>query len=473
MRKLLLASAAVLGFAGTSYAAGLVEINPSTTPPSVGNAGGVPAVGILSAFSAPKTNPDPGNVIVRFSGSVWFDTGFQSTAHNQGRVFTGGVVTGNGKTDAFSDASFFRLYGGVDGKLPNGIIYGANFEMRTIFSGGTPGGYSGITAATVNGSSDSTAQLWYTRRAFTYVGGAAWGIVRLGQGDGAISLLTSPGITTGEAFSTGGWDGDVTDIMSGNAYPGWFYNDTGNEYTPDKVAYLSPTIYGFNFAASFAPNSSSGQPNNGASPAAGSNINQASSTLGSDLSRPRNIIEADVRWQPTFGPVSIDSTFGVQHSGVVNNGNSLSPGIKDKGVDAIDAGAAVTIFGASIYGHVYGGTINGVDTPVAVSPTRGAPKMWTWVAGTMYTNGPWTAGASYYYVNREGSGSGLNNETFRGEAVGGYYAASPNWNIFLEYLHGERHQAGVNFVDTGTGVPAFQGNNVSSNGIVLTNQVDW
>src|SRR5579862_4103101 len=119
MRKLLLASAAVLGFAGTSYAAGLVEINPSTTPPSVGNAGGVPAVGILSAFSAPKTNPDPGNVIVRLSGSVWFDTGFQSTAHNQGNVYTAGHVTGTGKTDVFSDASFFRLYFGVDGKLPN------------------------------------------------------------------------------------------------------------------------------------------------------------------------------------------------------------------------------------------------------------------------------------------------------------------------------------------------------------------
>jgi predicted porin len=475
MRKLLLASVATLGFAGSAYAAALVEINQATSPPSVGNAGGVATPGFLSAFGAPKTNPDPGNVIVRFDGLIAWDTGFTSANGNKGNVYTAGAVTGTGKLDAFQNNGYFRLYGGVDGKLMNGVIWGGNFEMRTNFSGGAPGGYSLGTgsAVTVNGSADSTASLWYTRRAFGYVGAPAVGLFRYGQTDGPLSLFTGAGITTGEAFSTGAWDGDVPDLLPGNSYSGWTFNDIGNEYTDNKVVYISPSFAGVNVAVSFAPNSSDLQPTNGGSASGGSNTNQASSVLGSDLGRPRNIIEAAVRWQGAFGPVSIDSMIGGQHSATPNNGNSLSPGVKFKGLDTVDGGASVTIFGASIFGHVFGGTMNGTGTPVAVLPTRGAPKAWSYVEGAQYTIGPWTVGASYWTYINEGSGSGLGMQSFRGTALGGYYAATPSWNIALEYLHGQRHQAGVNFIDSGSGVPTNAGNNVTTNGIALTSTVLW
>jgi predicted porin len=428
----------------------------------------------MSAFSAPKTNPDPGNVIVRFDGMVAFDTGFASSNGNVGKVYTAGVVTGSGKQDAFQNNGYFRLYGGIDGKLLNGIIYGANFEMRTNFAGGAPGGYGGGLTTTINNaSSNSTASLWYTRRAFAYVGGANWGLVRYGQGDGPLSLFTGAGITTGEAFSTGGWDGDVEDLLPGNSYSGWAFNDIGNEYTDNKIVYISPSIFGVNFAVSFAPNSSVLAANEQNSPASGSNQNQSSSVLASDLARPRNIFETAVRYQGTFGPVALDSMFGIQHSTTVNNGNSLSPGQKFKGIDTIDGGASVTVFGASVYGHVFGGTMNGTGTPVAVTPTRGAPKAWSWVEGVQYSIGPWTAGASYWTFQNEGSTSGLGMKSFRGVAVGGYYAAAPSWNIFAEYLHGQLHQAGVNFVDTGTGVPAGLNNNVTTNAFALSSVVTW
>jgi hypothetical protein len=475
MRKLLLASAAVLGFAGTSHAAGLVELNQATTPPSVATSGGVATPSFLSAFSAPKTNPDPGNVIVRFDGLVAFDTGFTSANGNKSNVYTAGVVTGTGKGDAYENNGYFRLYGGIDGKLLNGIIWGANFEMRTNFSGGAPGGYTiaaPSSVVTVNGSADSTAALWYTRRAFGYVGAPVWGLVRYGQTDGPLSLFTGAGITTGEAFSTGAWDGDLPDMLPGNSYTGWAFNDIGNEYTQNKIVYLSPTLFGANFAVSFAPNSSNLQIDNGADYAAGNNINQASSVLASDLARPRNIIEAAARWQGTFGPVSIDSMFGMQHSGVVNNGNSLSPGVKAKGLDTIDGGASVTIFGASVYGHVLGGTMNGTGTPDPVGP-RGSPKGWSWVEGLQYTIGPWTVGASYWSFINNGSTAGIGMQSMRATAVGGYYAVTPSWNVFLEWLHGQRHQAGVNFMDAGTGVPTTLGNNVTTNAIALSSIVTW
>ena len=329
--------------------------------------------------------------------------------------------------------------------------------MRTNF---LPGGASSYTNTgnAGNASANSTASLWYTRRAFAYVGTPTLGILRYGQGDGALSLFTGAGITTGEAFSTGGWDGDVPDLMPGNSFGGWAFNDIGNEYTSNKIAYISPTFAGFNFSASYAPSSCVLSGNQNASAAAGGNCEQTSSVLASDLARPTNIVEAAVRWQPTFGPVAFDSMVGYQHSGHVNNGNALPAlsGQKFKGVDVFDAGASATIYGASIFGHIVTGTENGIVTPTAISPTRGAPKMLSWVAGLMYSNGPWTVGASYWSLNKAGALTGLGNESFRGEAVGGYYTITNGWNVFLEYLHGERHQAGVNFMDVGGPTSAQQ-----------------
>ena len=477
MRKLLLATAAALGFIGTANAAGLVEINQAASPPAVGGATGVATPGFQSAFSVPKNNPDPGNAIVRFDGLIVFDTGFQSSNGNVGRVYTGSTVTGTGKLDSFMNSGYFRLYAGIDGKLPNGIIWGGSSEMRTNFAGGAPGGYSvinpsgAVDPAVGNASSNSTASLWYTRRAYGYIGMPAYGLIRYGQGDGPLSIFTGSGITTGEAFSTGAWDGDGPDFLPGNSYLGWAFNDIGNEYTSNKMVYISPTFFGFNFGTSFAPNSCVLSANTTATAGTGANCNQASSVQASDLARPRNTVEAAVRWQGSLGPVAIDSMIGWQHSGVVNNGNSLAPGVKFKGVDVVDGGASATFMGASVYGHVMGGTMNGTMTPVAVTAARGAPKGWSWVEGVQYTIGPWTAGASYWTLQDEGSSSGLGLASMRGAAVGGYYAVAPSFNVFLEYLNGEKRQAGVNAVDTGG--PASLHNNSTTNVVLLTAQVLW
>ena len=476
MRRLLLASAVALGFAGTANASGLIELNQTTTPPSVGDATGLVNPPIQTAFSVPKNNPDPGKVIIRLDGLVAWDTGFTSSGGNQGRVFTGGVQTGVGKLDAFQNNGYFRLYFGFDGKLLNGIIYGASAEMRTIFAGGTPPGYSAASTATGvqpigNASANTNASLWFTRRAYGYVGTPTLGLLRFGQGDGPLSIFTGGGITTGEAFDTGAWDGDVEDLMPGNLYGGWAFNDTGNEYTSNKLTYISPTWFGLNVGLSFAPNSCVLSPDNNGNASGGAACNQSSSTISNDFGRPRNIIEAAVRWQGSLGPVAVDAMAGYLHSATVNNGNfGVAGGTRFKGVDELDAGASATFLGASIFGHVVGGTVNGVVTPVAIGP-RGAPKQWTWVAGAQYAVGPWTVGASYWYLNKAGSAGGLGNYNFRGEAVGGYYEFTNGFDVFVGYLHGEQRQAGVNFVDTGG--PSTAGNHVTTNGVALTMLMRW
>jgi predicted porin len=490
MRKLLLASAALLGLAGPAFAAGLIEINPTTSPPSVGDATGVAIPPNKSAFvlSPPFIQPDPGKIIIRLDGLIAWDVGFASGGGNQAGNFVTGpggrsVQTGTGKVEPFAMAGYTREYFGADGQLLNGVLYGAAIEFRSNFAGTTATGYSG-TGAMANASANTQAYIPLIRRSWGYVGTPHYGFIRFGQGDGPLSLFTSPGITTGEAFSTGAWDGDVPDLMTGNeAGDSWPYYDTGNEYDSNKIVYLSPVFFGAQGAISFAPNSSNNQPNE-CSNNAGNCINQASSTLPSDYNghaRPRNIFEIAGRWTGNLGPVAVDSMLGWIHSAVVNNGNfGVLSGPRAKGVDVIDGGASLTFLGASIFGHFNGGTADGVATPSPIitvangyAANRGTPKEWTWVAGGQYSIGPWTAGASYWYYQHPGtSTTAIGNDTMRGIAVGGDYSIAPGWDMFLEYLYGKRRQNGVNLVDN-NGPSNLHNCLCNINGIAFTTSIRW
>src|ERR1700722_16149014 len=254
MGKLLLASVATLGLAGSAYAAGLVEINQATSPPVAGDATGVVKPAPITAWNAPKLNPDPGKVIVHVDGLVAVDAG----VFNAGNAARGQSGTPNAaaKGDPYNMGGYFRLYFGFDGKLTNGMLYGAMSEMRTNFGGGAGGaGNYSVTGSPGNGSSHSAASPLYARRAHLYMGAPNVGVFRLGQGDGVTSLFTQPTITTGEAYDTGQWDGDACDILPSATCPAWTFNDVGNEYDPMKIPYLSPTFFGFVFAVDFAPNS--------------------------------------------------------------------------------------------------------------------------------------------------------------------------------------------------------------------------
>ena len=384
---------------------------------------------------------------------------------------------------------YFRLYFGFDGKLTNGMIYGAMSEMRTNFAGSQPPGYTG-TGTIGNGSANSTASTFYTRRAYLYMGAPNVGLFRLGQGEGVTSLFTQPSITTGEAYDTGQWDGDICDITPGNSCLAWAFNDVGNEYTPMKITYLSPNFAGFVFAVDFAPNSAALSSSNTGNAASGGMNNQSSSTLSSDWARPRNTFEVGGRYTGTFGPVSVEGSLAFQKSGVVGNASlppSASAGVtKFKGVNAIDTGLGVTVFGASVFGHLYTGTMNGTMTPQPEIAGRSRNGT-SWIEGAMYTIGPWTMGASYYTFQSEGAagvsatvpagfptaGSSvtLGNRVERGFDTGFTYNLAPGCNLFGDYIMGWRHQAGVNFNDP-AGTPRA-GNNVYTAGFITSAVFVW
>ena len=96
--------------------------------------------------------------------------------------------------------SFARIYAGGDGMATNGLRYGAAIEVRQNFTGQIS---SNCQFRRIGYSSLETL---YVRRAFTYVAGENWGIVRAGQADGLIGIFDN-GVTTFQFLPTGNLNG--------------------------------------------------------------------------------------------------------------------------------------------------------------------------------------------------------------------------------------------------------------------------
>ncbi len=134
----------------------------------------------------------------------------------------------------------------------NGLRYGAAIEVRQNFTG----------QISNNGSSGaagySSLETLYVRRAFTYVAGENWGIVRAGQADGLIGIFDN-GVTTFQFLPTGNLNGGDLQNWPSSVAPAFvFLGQAGNEYDNAKLVYLSPQIAGFDFGLQYAPNTSNG-----------------------------------------------------------------------------------------------------------------------------------------------------------------------------------------------------------------------
>jgi len=453
MRNYLLASAALVGLvaASSAQAATFATSDPSKN---------------ASAFGAPQTSPEPGEIIVHMGGLVAVDVGVIGNNSDKSQ-------TTSAKLQPYGIGGYFRLYFGVDGKLTNGMIYGAKSEMRTNFAGGQPVGYTG-TQTVGNASANSTASLWYTRRAYTYIGGDSWGLVRIGQGDGPLSLFSGSSITTGEAYDTGHWDGDVCDFIGSNCLS-WVFPDVGNEYDSAKITYMTPKMNGFQAGVSFAPSSAALTGNDGFLANSGASARQSVSTVSSDVTRPRNLFEVAARWSGNLGPVAVDTWGGYWGSGVVGAATAAAypAGVtKVAGLSIYNWGTSFTYQGFSLFGTINGGVTNGqAGTPLVTLASGRKKDQLAGIAGVQYSSGPYTVGTAYYQVERQGSNGGTGNRTERGFDVGGNYTVVTGLDFFLGYTYGTIHQNGVNFVDAGGAATA--NNKSTSNALIGTILVRW
>jgi hypothetical protein len=372
MRKLLMASAAILGASGglalaqtanpnqgqlaAPYGAGPAANNNNNAWGTANTPTGSTAAGPLSTIYAPNVDavPAPGTIVIRLNGRVESDVVANFTSADRGinPSATGGSPNGF-KINPVGVATYLRLYPGFDGLAANGLRYGASAEIRTAYFAGTLTPATGGTASGLNGSSsafvgtgsqssasgNTSAETLFVRRVFTYLAGDQAGIVRIGQTDGVVGLFDNC------VFSSSCWDAGVGVFQgaftattaigaSGGGGTSWpWLAQAGNEYGNAKIVYLSPQVFGFDFGVQYAPSMGNAYSDNTqTNPLSPTICNQASATCisvtsGDDAQRWYNQVGVGARFQQTFGPVDVKAYGFYETAGKedwTNNGGSTT-----------------------------------------------------------------------------------------------------------------------------------------------------
>jgi hypothetical protein len=480
MRKLLLASAAVLGASvGTMGFASAQTTNlpPAALSPVVTQGiaavpGTVPGANSNNNYQAPMlppgiANPTPGSVVVRVNARVVFYVAASSssldTIHGTGPTNAGAYKVGPLVTEGY-----MRLYFAMDGLATNGLRYGGSIEIRSLGAG------TGASSNNTGSSGSTNGETLYVRRAFGYVANPSAGILRFGQADGPFGIFDN-GVTTFQGFDDGGWNGDLPGAgYPGNAGPTFpFLSQQGAEYGSSKLVYLSPQLAGFDFGLSWAPNNSALQDGNCGTASSGCyNLTSSSATGNTDGTRYVNAYEAALRAQETLGPVGLLAYGGYMGSGSVSyQGPAEVAGVAVptyKGLSLGMGGVAATVGPITIGGNVQGGAYDGAG---ALQPKGGTHAI-AWLGGIQYSAGPFTVGTSYYQFDSQGSPA-LVNLTQRheaGYAAGMTYGVAPGLVLWVSYIYGTRHQGDWNF-NTGSVGTAY--NNVKAQSFGVGTMVKW
>jgi len=493
MRKLLLASAAALGASvGTM---GFASAQTTNLPPAVLEGvpmapQSVPGANNNNNYQAPMlppgptANPVPGSIVVRVNARVIFYGAVESSSLDK-TAGTGPENTGAAKLNPYTTLGYMRLYFGMDGMATNGLRYGAAIEIRQNF------GYATGSSSNNQSSNNTFSETLYVRRAFGYLAGDKWGIIRGGQGDGPFGIFDN-GITTGQAYDDGGWNGDLPAAIPGNAQVTFPYmSQQGAEYGSSKIVYLSPQLAGFDLGLSYAPNNAAIQDGaqtvnltnptsttlTGCSIAASGCYALSSSSIDSDGARFTNAYVAALRYQGTFGPVGILAYGGYMGSGHVDyTGEYVSPAATPtyKNLSFGQGGAAVTIGPVTLNGAIIGGAVNGIG---ALQPSGGVHAV-SWMGGATYSTGPFTIGASYYQYDSQGSPAmvGISQRHEDAFAAGMTYGIAPGLVLWVSYLYGTRHQGDYNFATGAAGTPSdpqYGYNNVKSQAAAIGTMIKW
>jgi hypothetical protein len=493
MRKLLLATAAIMGASGGLAYAQTAPANPSqgqlAAPYGAGpardnnnNAWGVAntpsgsaAAGPLSTIFAPNVDavPAPGTIVIRLNGRVEVEVAGTFSSLNTGMTAptkANPLGTPNGyKLNPVGISSYVRLYPGFDGLAANGVRYGAAVEIRENFYAGTTGTTNGGSFGAATGpSANASSQTLWVRQAFTYLATDQAGIVRLGQGSGVLSLFdncifTSQCWDAGIGTLNGAGLGDVA--PSGAQPPFVWLNTAGAEVGNNKIVYLSPQFFGFDFGVQYAPSAGNAFSNaSGSSPLQTAPCNQAGPNCiavssGNDATRWLNQVGGGLRYQQNFGAVDF-KVYGFGETAQKENytvaGGIFTPAQVRAGVEGAStsniryqnlgfykAGTAVTFANFTAALDYIGGAVNG---QLNLVPNGGA-NMNALLPGITYANGPITAGAMFGDIWSQGAAqlAGYSQRHEYEFALGGAYKLAPGVQLVGEYQYAYRHQNGWDF----------------------------
>jgi hypothetical protein len=440
MRKLLLATSALLGASVGIANAGTLTPNAPNPPPGT----------ITVTF----------NALVEVFGFAGSDSGGRDLANPGGVYPAGSAHAGQplpgAKVSPFAIGSYSRLYPSFDGSLANGIKYGGSIEIRHVDSTTAPA-TNGTSGATGAGSQTATL---YNQREYVYIGTDKLGKVYLGSQVPATELFQ---VGNEVGFNDGGWDGDLPGFfVTGLPY---FIDDANDQ--ANKVVYVSPQFAGVDFGVGFEPNGI------GRSFNPTTRISSVPSDVGAFGIR-RNTIDGAIRYQGTFSDVGVKAQLGGSYGGSVLATDGYLGARSNQNYSLFAAGLAATFGGFEVGAHLdtgrFGGGLGTLNT--------GDGSTTAWIAGGTYTIGPVVVGANYYGFNSgqhsglsvEGSGVGVGMMNGFGIAAGGTYTLAPGASVFLSYLYGQNKQNGYDLVNGGA---SDLNNHVTSQGIGVGTAFKW
>ena len=536
MRKLLLASAAMLG-AATGGAMAQVPT------PAAANMMMQPAQGQMAlpwqqgpasnnnnnAYGQPTTysggvgfpanvKPTPGTVVIRLNGKVYFEADAFYTNLNTNKGAAPGSTTY--KINPIAFGAYMRLYPGVDGMATNGLRYGASVELRENVGAAngqaTATGVTGVTAGSGTNPSITTttasnllvagttasspgtysqSQTVFVRRAFTYLALDNVGIVRFGQTDGVLGLFDNC-IFYGGCYDAGIGNvngGQMQGFAPGNTtVPYYWLAQGGSEYSNIKITYLTPQFFGLDFGVQYAPSMGNGYSNSAGSqssiPAQCTvlNNNCIGLTTGTDGTRWYNQVGVGARYQGKFGPVSVGA-YGFYETAAKETVSGVAPtragGTARAGGNIFDR---LSFVSAATYASLdtpvgqftaafdyIGGATNG---PLNMRPTGGVAQH-AFLPSLTYRNGPLSVGGQFGTVTSQGANA-LTGISQRHEIIisaGASYLLAPGVYVMAEYMYQARHQGGFDFT---TNTVATTTNGVGTRdsraqGFALATVVNW
>lgn len=361
-----------------------------------------------------------------------------------------------GKHDISTDTEVHVF---VNGKLANGITYGAVIEINFNNLEGRQTLQERASAPKTTAGLDE---------AYAFVAHPRFGQIRFGDEDGVMGGLMNSGWITG--FGTGGifgeWESFV--IRSGGART---LTAPGGLGDSSKIIYMSPQFFGFDFGASFAPNYNGGEdtgcPNNGTSGFCDrSYAFTGASAIGIPAAIPdyavrRNEYQLAARWRGNLAGVGLAATAGYIGSTAVRE---LHPVTATQArvfnnLNIWQVGAQASYMGFTVGAAYMWGDFNWFYGNVL----RGGRSAEQLTAGIQYSAGPFTLGGNLFTGNFEGAqATGFSPNTAGGftavtnaanrarerrwgYGVGANYRLAPGMDLLAEYTYFSRREQGQDF----------------------------
>ena len=355
------------------------------------------------------------------------------------------------KHDISTDAGINVI---VNGKLANGLTYGANIALN---SSGLEG------RQIVQGRASAGKTTVAVDEMYAFIAHPRFGQVRFGDEDGVMGGLMNSGWVQG--FGTGGvhgsWESFVTRQAGGRTTTA-----PGGLGDASKIIYMSPQFFGFDFGASFAPNANGGEdvgcPNNASSGWCDSSYafsgarNFGIYAAGPEMAVKRNEYQLAGRWRGNLGGVGLAATVGYIGSGAARDISSGGAQARVfNGMNIWQVGAQ-----ASAYGFTVGANYTWGDYNFFWGNTqRGDRQAEQLTVGAQYTAGPFTIGSNFVTGLFEGgtrntwtdgatltsSNSCMTNASRTGNScasmrrwgvsVGGNYRLAPGMDLIAEWVH--------------------------------------